>query len=144
MGEKSKHRKAGQRFYPGLKRTAKRANGFGGRGERTQAQLLLRSTQRASPGAAPGEGVPAGPRGVVSTSAPASHPGTRCYLSKAAFSQRGAMNPSCGHSTTTKARPGSGGVQISSGKICRINGVGMRSQSSHSSANTPNDLLVHG
>lgn len=39
------------------------------------------------------------------------------YLLKVSFSQTGWMNPSSGHSTTINARPGSGGVQSSSGAI---------------------------
>lgn len=46
-------------------------------------------------------------------------PGARRYLCKVAFSQTGWMKPSSGHSTTTKARPGSGGVQSSSAEICQ-------------------------
>lgn len=38
------------------------------------------------------------------------------------------MNPSSGHSTTTKVTLGSGAVQISSGKICEVTEVRMCSQ----------------
>lgn len=50
------------------------------------------------------------------------------HLLKAVFSHSGWMNPLSGHSTTMKVIPGSGGVQISSGRICEVPGVTVCSQ----------------
>lgn len=50
------------------------------------------------------------------------------HLLKVVFSHSGWMNPSSGHSATMKVIPGSGGVQISSGRICEVPGVTMCSQ----------------
>lgn len=62
----------------------------------------------------------------VLTSRPEGSP----HLLKAVFSHSGWMNPSSGHSTTMKAIPGSGGVHISSGRICQVPGVTTCSQGS--------------